>query len=100
MFGDEGLDSVELFLEAGGEIVGAVFEEDNEAEGEENEQSDPEKPAQERHLGSLTEALLSVNWPAAAKLRIDRPRGTDKLIDDASSAFGLERAIPRPLEGS
>lgn len=54
----EAFHPTEFLLKSVGEIVCAIFEKNNEAECEEDEESDPKYPAQQRHGASLTEALF------------------------------------------
>jgi hypothetical protein len=46
---DERLDPVEFLLKTGGEIVGAIFEQNHEAKGEKNKENQPKQPTHERH---------------------------------------------------
>lgn len=50
---DERLHTIEFGLKAGGEVFRAVFEKNDEAKGEEDEENDPKKSAEERHAGNL-----------------------------------------------
>jgi hypothetical protein len=51
---NEGFHASEFLLEAGREIVRAVFEEDDEAEREKEKQNEPKQPAEQRHGCSVT----------------------------------------------
>jgi hypothetical protein len=46
---DKGLYAIEFRLKAGRETAGAIFEQHDEAKGEENEENDPKKSAHKRH---------------------------------------------------
>jgi hypothetical protein len=49
LFHDERFHAAELLLKSSAETARAVFEKNDETEGEENEEDDPKYPAQQRH---------------------------------------------------